>query len=99
MVVLLAFALSVSGCGQESGVKVSKEQYGSDWPFLVDSAIIDCVDGNAAVIKTLGRVYALNGHAMAKGYANLNPIWKPDHKNPDLKIPIGDFINLALEQC
>ena len=42
---------------------------------------------------------ALNLSPDLMGYAELRPIWKDHPSIPGLKINIGDFIQLALDQC
>jgi len=93
-----AFSLTIAGCGG-SGMEVSKEQYGDRWPFIVNSGVVDCVDGQAAIFKVNGKSYQLNGLASGKGYYPIGPIWRDNPAIPGTTISIGPMIDLALKQC
>lgn len=80
-------------------MKVTRKQYGDEWPFTVEEGVIDCPKPSAAVFRHGGKVYALNGIAMSLGYEELEPIWKDNPKIPGYKISIGSMIQLALKQC
>lgn len=82
-----------------AGLEVSRSEFGDSWPFTVESGVVDCVDGQAAVFKAEGKTYQLNGIARSRGYAPIDPIWKD---NPDIsgaKISIGEMIRVALDRC
>lgn len=98
---ILVLLLTLSGCAQSgnSGLEVSKGEFGESWPFTVQSGIVDCVDGQAAVFKTGGRSYQLNGFARSRGYAPIDPIWRENPEIPGTKVNIGRMIDLALQQC
>ncbi|GEN28975.1 hypothetical protein HVA01_26210 [Halovibrio variabilis] len=99
LIVVILFALS--GCGQSSssGLEVSKGEFGESWPFTVESGVVDCVDGQAAIFKTGGTSYQLNGFARSSGYAPIDPIWRENPEIPGVRVNIGSMIDLALEQC
>lgn len=44
-------------------------------------------------------IYALTGYAQDRGYVSVEPIWRDHPWIPELKVHIGDMIDLALEQC
>lgn len=94
-IAIVALGSLFSGGGQ----KVSKNDYGNLWPFEVDEGVVDCEKGNAAVFKANGKTYVLNGFADAKGYTDLEPIWRENPDVPGTRINLGDFITLALENC
>lgn len=98
---IILFLFALSGCGQSgsSGLEVSKGEFGESWPFAVESGVVDCVDGQAAIFKTGGRSYQLNGFARSRGYAPIDPIWRENPQIPGAKINIGMMIDLALDQC
>ena len=86
------------------GVRVTRAEWGDDWPFTVDSGMVNCLDpkGNklgAAVFIYSGKTYALNGYAQSRGYRNIRPIWRDNPDIPGTKINIGPMIDLALDQC
>lgn len=98
---IIVLLLALSGCGQSSssGLEISKGEFGESWPFTVESGVVDCVDGQAAIFKTGGRSYQLNGFARSRGYAPIDPIWRENPEIPGTKVNIGTMINLALKQC
>jgi len=65
--------LAVAGCGAPDyrpntrTQPVSRETYGSDWPFTVVSGELDCPQPGAVVFRSGGKVYALNGTAASTG--------------------------------
>lgn len=98
----LVVLFALSACGESSsssGLEVSKEEFGEAWPFTIDSGVVDCVDGQAAIFKTGGRSYQLNGVARSRGYAPIDPIWRDDPEIPGAKVSVGNMIAIALKQC
>ncbi|XUO88416.1 DUF2511 domain-containing protein [Halomonas sp. KM072] len=81
------------------GVLVTREEYGDDWPFTVDSGRLDCRQGGAAVFTSGQWTYQLNGVASQKGYADLAPIWRDNPAIPGAKVSISDMISVARQQC
>lgn len=81
------------------GLLVTREEFGDDWPFTVDSGRVDCRQGGAAVLIVDQWVYQLNGVAAQKGYADLAPIWRDNPEIPGTKVSVGPMIRLALQQC
>ena len=77
---LLAHLLATTA---SAGSRIIREaDFGEDWPFLVSGGELHCRGPKAG----LGRVtftandvtYAVNGLASSHGYAEIEPIWKPD---------------------
>ncbi|MEX0605782.1 MAG: DUF2511 domain-containing protein [Marinobacter sp.] len=99
--IVIVALFTLSGCGKsgDSGLEVSKGEFDGSWPFTVDSGVVDCFDGEAAVFKAEGQSYQLNGYARSRGYAPIDPIWKDNPDIPGAKVSVGDMINLALKQC
>ena len=60
----------LSGCEkQPAELQVTKEQYGKNWPYVINSGILTCdPPGSAVVFKSGGVTYAVNGRAI--GFAN-----------------------------
>jgi|GEM_PF-1278048 len=100
------FAMCVvllAACG-DSGLQVSKAQYGDAWPFAVDEGVVDCVKSSggrvhSAIFKTGGKVYGLNVVAEGRDYLPLEPIWRNDPQRPGQPLSLDPMIKLALEQC
>ncbi len=54
--------------GSSNTLAVHRSDFGSSWPFTVDSGTLKCLEGDAIVIETGRGTYALNGLAMQAGY-------------------------------
>ncbi|MEM7586214.1 MAG: DUF2511 domain-containing protein [Acidobacteriota bacterium] len=80
------------------GELVTAAEFGAEWPFSVERGHVDCVPYQAAVFRTGGSVYALNGLARSR-YPAIDPIWKANPDIPGTKISIGPMINRALARC
>lgn len=86
---------------------VRAQELGSRWPLSVTDGEIDCVPGqqvgsvrvDAAVFRTKGKTYALNGAARQRGYLPIEPIWKQDAAVPQLRVNLGPLIDMALKEC
>lgn len=98
-ILVVLFALSAFGDSGGAGLKVSKEEFGGEWPFTVDSGVVDCAGGQAAIFITGERSYQLNGVARSRGYAPIDPIWRDNPDIPGIKVSVGNMIDLALKQC
>lgn len=81
------------------GQSVAAAEYGEDWPFTVQQGTVDCLQGGAAIFRSEGKIYQLNGKAASLNYLPLDPIWRDNPEIPGTKINIGPMIKLALEQC
>ena len=86
-----------------SGVAISKDDFGEDWPFLIDSGTLNCAPGDAVTFEADGQTYAVNGTAMgraeAEGWRDMDPIWADDPAATGLKISIGPVIQRGLALC
>lgn len=81
------------------GVEVTREAYGDDWPFTVDSGYADCVSG-AAIFRHGGVDYQLTGLARSMGYEPIDPIWRDNPGSMGSpKVSLGSVTSVALEQC
>ena len=79
--------------------EVTREEYGDDWPFTVDSGRLECWRGPSAVFVTGGNVYQLNGMASQMGHASIDPIWRDSPSIPGTKVSLGPMIQRALKLC
>ena len=67
--------------------ELSKEKFGEDWPFKVESGTVECLDGFEVVFHTEGQTYALNDAARVTGkFGNIKDILRPDANYPGKKI-------------
>jgi hypothetical protein len=91
-----------------SEVKISKQQFGNDWPFTVDEGLLACkIRGQVGntivgeVIFTVGEItYGING--IAKGtnkYAAIENIWSDNQSLPGTKKNISPIIQKGVELC
>jgi hypothetical protein len=93
-------------------ITISKEDFGDRWPFTVSQGKLSC-SGNAVTFKANGKIYAVNGTAKSRGFAEINEIWKNDEEmikilkesflGEDIgsppKINIGPIIDKGLSLC
>jgi tetratricopeptide (TPR) repeat protein len=88
-----------------SGRKVTRAEFGEDWPFTVEEGYVDCLYISDAVFRANGITYAINGtarsRAQERGYADIYSIWRddPGYSELDVKVNIGTIIAYALEEC
>ena len=67
--------------------RLSKDDFGDDWPFRVESGSVQCLDEHIVVFNTNGDTYALNDAARLSGdYKNIRDILRPDANYPGRKI-------------
>ncbi|NDV27523.1 hypothetical protein [Desulfovibrio sp. JC010] len=73
--------------------QVTKDEFGEDWPFIFDTAIVECRDSNCAMIVIDNHYFRLNGTAGSR-YQLSSP-----HSAGVAKegMSIGTFIELAFE--
>lgn len=73
--------------------KITKLEYGNDWPFYADEVIVECRKKHWCIVTIDGHDYALNGSA--KGHYKLeNP---HDAGVAIVGKSIGEFIKIAFE--
>lgn len=98
---IMIAVVGLAGC--ESGIKVTRAEYGDAWPFTVESGYLDCRDGYAALFRANGVEYQLNGFAASRGYAAIDPIWRDRNDNEpgglQLKVNLGQLVDRALKEC
>lgn len=97
-VVLLALALALTSCF-ERGVKVSRAEYGDDWPLTVESGRLRCRPPWVITFHTGDEAYAVNGMARSRGYRDIRPIWRDNPDLPGTKIPITPLITRGRAYC
>lgn len=79
----------------KASVVVHKADFGSAWPFTVDSGEL-CRDGDKVWLAHNGETYALNGLSQQITKHELWPIWRDDPDSPGRKINIGPMIEKGL---
>ncbi len=82
-----------------SGKTITRTEYGSSWPFTVESGAIDCVDRFAAIFISNNVRYQLTGFASTMGYKPIDSIWRDNPEIPGSKVSLGPITQLALERC
>jgi Protein of unknown function (DUF2511) len=84
-------------------IKISKQDFGNDWPFTVSEGVLACKGSGGAgevVFTANGASYAVNG--VAKGTKKYRPIEEVGAENPSLpgtKKNIGPIIERGLKLC
>lgn len=107
-------AVGLVGCRGQSGTTASKADFearGLTWPLTVEQGRLGC-DGLARYVEVDGRKYGLNGFATAaKGYSELEPIWRWDEAHnrriksltsepvTQLRVSIGDMLGETERLC
>ena len=98
---LLFFVGCSEGGGQAANeTRISRDDYGSDWPFTVDSGVLNCEGAGAVYFTSEGTKYAVNGTARGASDApDVDAIWADDPQMTGLKINIGALIQDGLALC
>jgi hypothetical protein len=82
------------------GLRVSRSEFGKDWPLTVEEGVLRCEGAGAVTISTGGTTYAVNGLAGGMDiYRDINAIWADNPQIPSTKQYIGDLIDMGLELC
>ena len=83
---------------------MTRGEYGSEWPLLVDEALLSCRD-NAVYLRVDGVLYAVNGAALerrtkvsAKDF-RASGLWAPDPTIAGFKKSLGPVIDRGLSLC
>ncbi|MCY3507307.1 MAG: DUF2511 domain-containing protein [Chloroflexi bacterium] len=92
---LILAATVLVACG--GGKDINRSDYGSRWPFTVDSATLHC-DRQMVWVEANGRKYALNGTAQThlEGALPLERIWR---RSNGVRVNIGPMIREGLALC
>lgn len=84
-------------------LRVSKQEFGNEWPFTVDEGILACYGsgGVGEVVFTANGInYAVNGIASSKGnYRPKEEVWEDNPSLPGTKKSVGTMISRGLELC
>lgn len=96
--------LSCSSGSSSKTVRVTKGQFGDEWPFAVTEATIECRRGDVILLRTGQRTYGLNGAAVDAGYDSIrySSIWLDDpgyQPGSGIKIALGPLIGWAVDFC
>jgi hypothetical protein len=82
--------------------RISRETLGDEWPLTVDAGVFRC-DGMAVLFVAAGETYALNGIARgrmaAKGWRDVEEIWRDNPSIAGLKVDIGPLLDRGLAFC
>lgn len=101
-------------CEPGEGCPITREQFGEEWPFTVESGVLGCgaVEGSPGVGSVVfeadgsgGTFYAINGTAKGladeQGWHPLEEIWADDPATAQYggKVSIEPIIELGLSTC
>lgn len=95
---------------RSQAVPVSKEQFGDQWPFIIDSGQLACTrirsdgtygfDGCVVFLAPDGTRFGVNGLARNAGYDNTRPIRRmhpdPEYAESGIMVDIGPLIQFGL---
>ena len=79
LIPFLGALLLVVACSPDKGFatrKVSREDYGVQWPLTVDGGVLACEPGDVATITVDGRTWPLDGVTEAGAYEGFLRIWE-----------------------
>lgn len=109
LVVILVIAnlviMLAAGCSTTPNVRITRQEYGDQWPFTVDEGVLSCkkigyvgnVELHEVLFTTNGVTYAVNGTARSnKAYADVREIWADDQYSIGPKKNIGPIIDRGL---
>ncbi len=102
---IVVVAIILCGCGNVKSKKISKEDYGKDWPVSVDEGTVKCIDGTYVVFEAQGKVYAVNDTAKDEtimsdhDWSNIEDIRLDDPADPDTKVNITPILSTGLILC
>ncbi len=78
--VMLILAAVFEGRLSAEAKRVTRSDFGADWPLTVESGILEC-QGGAVTFRHNGVLYAVNGTAMTfKRGKEIDPIWTPGER-------------------
>ena len=83
--------------------KISRQEFGTDWPFTVDEGLLTCKGSGGVgevVFTAKGASYAVNGVAKGtKRYRPIEDVWAENPSLPGTKKNIGPIIERGLRLC
>jgi Protein of unknown function (DUF2511) len=101
-VVLSLAIVACAGTTGEKSERVSRADFGDEWPLTVDSGVLSCESGGFVYFTADadGTRYAVNGFAMTKGDApRIDAIWANDPTGVGPRQNIGPLIDRGLALC
>ena len=109
LAVVLGFSCASSpGDGASNRIKVTRAEFGSEWPFTIDEGEISCEGGGdsaeALYFHYDGKTYGLNGMALMDQDQKVidlreSGFWAPDPAIPGMKINIDRLQKRAKDAC
>lgn len=84
--------------GPRKSMRVSRSQFGEEWPFTVEEGVLRGRGWGSVTFKARGEEYAVNGVAKGQGFKDIDAIWATDPET-GLKKNIGTIIVRGLELC
>jgi hypothetical protein len=86
-----------------SEVRITKQEFGTKWPFTVDEGTLACKGKSSfgeVIFTANGKTYAINGTAKGtKKYLSIDEIWADNPSVSGVKKDIGPIIERGLKLC
>jgi hypothetical protein len=103
--VFVVLSVAIVACAGTPGAggkseRVSRADFGEEWPLTVDSGVLSCEEGGFVYFTADDTRYAVNGFALTKGDApRIDAIWANDPTDASLRRNIGPLIDRGLALC
>lgn len=85
---------------------ITQTQLGEQWPFTVSQGTLECIPPGIVTFQVKNKIYAVNGLASSRGYAEIDEIWREDpDKQGQLrvglitKMDLTNIIKKGLDLC
>lgn len=99
----LGVVLLLGACSPDKGFgpaeEVEADDYGSDWPLTVDSALVNCGPGGGLLIQIDGRSFGLAGITDENVPPAFERVWASDPSRGDAHMDLSPLVEDARALC
>lgn len=89
----------IVGCTSKNSKKIFADQYGKNWPFIMDKGTLRCENG-MVIFETEGNDYGVNGFAKTSYPNDITSILQDDKElGTPFKKDIEQIIDDGLKLC
>ncbi|QYJ05245.1 YebY family protein [Nocardioides panacisoli] len=100
---LMAAVFMTFACSPDKGFgesrEVEAEDYGSDWPLTVESAILSCSPEGDLFVQINGRAFGLNTATVEDADPGFRRVWAANPGNGGERMDLVPLIEDARELC